>query len=103
MLIGIIASWPKRRTRDLQSVGPYKIQEMLGEGGMGKVYLAEHSLLCRPTAIKILSGDKDDFSVLMRFEREVQLASQLTHPNTISIYDLWPQRAWFLLLCDGVY
>ena len=61
--------------------------EVLGESGMGKVYLAEHSLLCRPTAIKILSAENTDLSVLMRFEREVQLASQLTHPNTISIYD----------------
>jgi serine/threonine-protein kinase len=61
--------------------------EVLGEGGMGKVYLAEHSLLCRPTAIKILSAENTDLNVLMRFEREVQLASQLTHPNTISIYD----------------
>ena len=86
-LIGAIKSWPKRRTRDLRSVGPYKMLELLGEGGMGKVYLAEHSLLCRPTAIKILSAENTDLSVLMRFEREVQLASQLTHPNTISIYD----------------
>lgn len=39
------------------------------------------------TAIKILSGEIADLSVLVRFEREVQLASQLTHPNTISIYD----------------
>ncbi len=86
-LISSVVCWPKRRTRNLQSVGPYKMQELLGEGGMGKVYLAEHSLLCRPTAIKILSVENADLSVLMRFEREVQLASQLTHPNTISIYD----------------
>ncbi|MDX1929447.1 MAG: serine/threonine-protein kinase [Pirellulaceae bacterium] len=86
-LIGVVVSWPRRTTRGLRTVGPYKIQELLGEGGMGKVYLAEHSLLCRPTAIKILSSEITDLSVLMRFEREVQLASQLTHPNTISIYD----------------
>ncbi len=86
-LTGVFVSWPRRTTRGLRSVGPYKMQELLGEGGMGKVYLAEHSLLCRPTAIKVLSGDIADLSVLMRFEREVQLASQLTHPNTISIYD----------------
>ena len=86
-LIGVIVSWPRRRARDVRSVGPYKMQELLGEGGMGKVYLAEHSLLCRPTAIKILSAENTDLSVLVRFEREVQLASQLTHPNTISIYD----------------
>lgn len=86
-LFGVIMSWPRLPTQSVRSMGPYKIQELLGEGGMGKVYLAEHSMLCRPTAIKILSADTANLNVLMRFEREVQLASQLTHPNTISIYD----------------
>jgi eukaryotic-like serine/threonine-protein kinase len=86
-LAGVYANWPKRRPNQLQTVGPYKIQELLGQGGMGAVYLAEHSLLCRPTAIKILTKEKAELSVLIRFEREVQLASQLTHPNTIAIYD----------------
>ncbi len=86
-LVSAIAMWPKRRTNNLRSVGPYQIQELLGKGGMGAVYLAEHSLLCRPTAIKILTKENAELSVLIRFEREVQLASQLTHPNTIAIYD----------------
>jgi eukaryotic-like serine/threonine-protein kinase len=72
---------------NISDVGPYQMQELLGEGGMGRVYLAEHALLCRQSAVKVLSGNDIDLSVINRFEREVQLASQLTHPNTIAIYD----------------
>ncbi len=78
--------------RDISDVGPYQMQELLGEGGMGRVYLAEHALLCRQSAVKLLSGDGIDLNVISRFEREVQLASQLTHPNTIAIYDFGRDR-----------
>lgn len=81
-----------RRLRSISEVGPYQIQELLGEGGMGRVYLAEHALLCRQSAIKVLTKGDNDLSVISRFEREVQLASQLTHPNTISIYDFGRSR-----------
>lgn len=77
----------RSRSRELSDVGPYQVQELLGEGGMGRVYLAEHALLCRQSAVKVLSANVVDHSVISRFEREVQLASQLTHPNTIAIYD----------------
>lgn len=78
--------------KDISDVGPYQMQEVLGEGGMGRVYLAEHALLCRQSAVKLLTGDGIDLNVISRFEREVQLASQLTHPNTISIYDFGRDR-----------
>ncbi len=81
-----------RRLKSISEVGPYQIQELLGEGGMGRVYLAEHALLCRQSAIKVLTKGDNDLSVISRFEREVQLASQLTHPNTISIYDFGRSR-----------
>ncbi|MFN3191575.1 MAG: serine/threonine protein kinase [Aureliella sp.] len=77
----------QRKIRDISEVGPYEVQELIGEGGMGRVYLAEHALLCRQSAIKVLTQGVEDLSVIGRFEREVQLASQLTHPNTIAIYD----------------
>jgi len=86
----------RQRLRDVSEVGPYQIQELLGEGGMGRVYLAEHALLCRQSAIKVLTKGDTDLSIISRFEREVQLASQLTHPNTISIFDFGRSR-------DGVF
>ncbi|MEM8733660.1 MAG: serine/threonine-protein kinase [Planctomycetota bacterium] len=82
-----VSALSRRKIRDISEVGPYEVQELIGEGGMGRVYLAEHALLCRQSAIKVLTQGVEDLSVIGRFEREVQLASQLTHPNTIAIYD----------------
>lgn len=76
----------RRRLKKVERLGQYTLQEKIGEGGMGKVYRASHALLKRPTAIKLIAGDSDD-SATRRFEREVQLTSQLTHPNTINVYD----------------
>ncbi len=66
----------------------YTLRQQVGSGGMGEVYLAEHRLLKRPCAIKLIRRDKvDDSNVLLRFESEVQATAGLTHPNTIEIYD----------------
>ena len=54
---------------------------------MGKVYLARHALLRRLRAVKVLDGRQADPQTVARFEREVQVTSQLTHPNTIQIFD----------------
>jgi hypothetical protein len=70
-----------------QQLGQYTLEEKLGEGGMGAVYRGRHALLRRPTAIKVMSGAKLTDNALARFEREVQITSQLNHPNTIAIYD----------------
>ena len=71
----------------LSSVGQYTLDRKISEGGVGSVYQASHELLRRPTAIKLLRPDRRKRRDLARFEREVQLTSQLTHPNTIAIYD----------------
>jgi hypothetical protein len=68
-------------------LGQYTLEDKIGEGGIGVVYRARHVLLKRPTAIKLLKPEQVNDETLARFEREVQLASQLTHPNTIEIYD----------------
>jgi serine/threonine-protein kinase len=69
-------------------LGQYQLGEKLGEGGMGEVYLAEHQLLKRPCALKLIKPDVNTNPLaLARFEREVQSAAMLSHPNTIEIFD----------------
>jgi serine/threonine protein kinase len=71
-----------------QRLGNYVLHKEIGEGGMGKVFVAEHALMCRPSAVKVLkSSSGADRTALARFEREVRLSASLSHPNTITIFD----------------
>jgi serine/threonine protein kinase len=72
---------------EAQQIGQYKLERKLGSGGMGVVYKAHHAMLRRPTAIKMLEPDKVNEGMVERFEREVQITSQLNNPNTVAIYD----------------
>jgi tRNA A-37 threonylcarbamoyl transferase component Bud32 len=68
-------------------LGQYALVQEIGRGANGMVYRARHSLLRRPVAIKLLSPDMTNETNTARFEHEVQMTSQLTHPNTVAIYD----------------
>jgi eukaryotic-like serine/threonine-protein kinase len=70
-----------------QQLGQYTLVRKIGEGGMGVVYLAHHDLLRRPTAVKLLHPDRIGHDNMQRFEREVRHMSQLTHPNTVAVFD----------------
>ncbi|MBW3540980.1 MAG: serine/threonine protein kinase [Planctomycetes bacterium] len=73
------------RAREL---GQYRLKKLIGRGGMGQVYLAEHRLMKRPCAIKLIRPEHDgDPQALARFEREVRTAARLSHWNSIDIYD----------------
>ena len=68
-------------------LGTYRIEERLGEGGMGIVYRALDTKLNRPAAVKFLSADLADTSARRRFQREAQTASSLNHPHILTVYD----------------
>jgi hypothetical protein len=77
----------RRAALEAKRLGQYILEDRLGSGGMGAVYRAHHAMLRRPTAVKLIDPDKTTDVSIARFEREVQLTSQLNHPNTIAIYD----------------
>ncbi len=78
----------RREAVAARRLGQYRLVRKLGSGGMGEVHLAEHALLKRPCAVKLIRADRSrDPLLLERFEREVQAMAQLTHPNTVEIYD----------------
>jgi serine/threonine-protein kinase len=93
-LTTLLAAWATRviyglrkDVRDAKKLGQYMVEEKLGEGGMGTVYRAQHGLLKRPTAIKLLSPERNAPEDIDRFRREVQMTAKLRHPNTVTIYD----------------
>lgn len=78
----------RREAFKARQYGQYRLMERLGTGGMGEVYKAEHVLLKRPCAIKLIkSADEADAVAVARFEKEVKTTAKLTHWNTIEIYD----------------
>ena len=83
-----------RRLREAQELGSYHLIELLGRGGMGEVWRAEHRLLSRQAAVKLVRpevlGARDEAEariVLRRFEREAQATSVLSSPHTIQVFD----------------
>jgi serine/threonine protein kinase len=70
-------------------IGPYRILRPLGQGGMGTVFLANHTTLNRKVALKILSPQhaKDRLN-LERFQREARTAASLDHPNIVKLFDI---------------
>lgn len=95
LLVAAISTWGVHtigtlRNEALQArqIGQYRLSRILGTGGMGDVYIAEHLLLKRPCAIKVIKPRKaEEQKMLERFEREVCSTAKLTHWNTVEIYD----------------
>jgi serine/threonine-protein kinase len=78
----------RRQASEANELGQYRLTKRLGAGGMGEVYLAEHRLLRRPCAVKLIRPERvGDPRSLGLFEQEVQATAGLTHPNTVEVYD----------------
>jgi len=92
---GVLAVYGSHRIESLRHaavqarrLGQYILRKRIGCGGMGEVYLADHVLLRRPCAIKVIRRDYlQDPSMLQRFEREAQATATLTHPNVVQVFD----------------
>ena len=70
------------------TIAGYRIESLIGRGGMGTVYLAEHIGLQRKVALKILSADlADDVNFRERFVRESRMAASIEDPNIVPIYE----------------
>lgn len=77
-------SWPE----ELRQHPRYRILGVLGRGGMGTVYRAEHRLLERPVVLKVIRPDLvASTNVVQRFQREARLAARLTHPHVVAVYE----------------
>jgi predicted Ser/Thr protein kinase len=87
---------PRPDPRVGSDLGPYRIESVIGRGGMGVVYLATHAGLDRKVALKLLAPDfADDEAFRARFLRESRMAAAIDHPNIIPIYEAGE--------VDGVY
>src|SRR5258706_16293334 len=72
-----------------KNIAHYRIVRLLGEGGMGKVYLAEDAKLHRKVSLKFLSTNfTQDHERLRRFEQEARAVSALNHPNILTIHEI---------------
>lgn len=84
-------------------LGPYALLERLGEGGTGQVFKARHVKMERIVALKLIRKELlQDPEVRARFQREIQVVSQLSHPNIVHAFDAGPVGASYFLTMEYV-
>ena len=81
----------------------YEVFKHIGQGGMADVFLAVDTILNRQVAIKILRSELSTDAVsVLRFEREAQAATALTHPNIVDIYDVGDYKGHHYIVMEYV-
>ena len=99
-----------RKVQQARELGSYRLVERIGRGGMGEVWKAEHRMLARPAAIKLIRTERlmdgADGIAEERFRREADAAASLRSPHTIQLYDFGVTRArelyYVMELLDGI-
>ena len=87
-----VISFMQTKLAEATQMGSYELKELLGRGGMGEVWTAEHRLLTRPAAIKLIStkkfgGPSQGQEIVKRFKREAQATAALHSAHTINLFD----------------
>jgi len=88
--LGLLNAWQAKQLLDGRTkftLGPYRIIDSLGQGGMGHVFKAEDPILKRVVAIKVLPRDKSTPEAIANFTREIQALSSLNHPKLVRAVD----------------
>ena len=81
-----------------RTLGDYRVEELIGRGGMGAVYRAEHLGHRRVVALKVLpDSGAQDAAARQRFQREIKIALQLEHPNIVPVYDAGYEEGIFYI------
>jgi tRNA A-37 threonylcarbamoyl transferase component Bud32 len=94
------AAWGNRHRGEVIA-GKYELEEVLGEGGMGTVYRAQHLALKQPVAIKMMHAELSGTEKYrQRFTREARVSSMLQHPNAVRVYDFGEHQGSLYLVME---
>src|SRR5258708_35101765 len=88
-----------------QSLGQYKVMELIGTGGMARVYKGYQSSLARFVAIKAISShvhNERDNTSLQRFTTEARVIARLTHPNIVPVHDYGEDKGWAFIVMEYI-
>jgi len=103
--LGRLNSWQAEQLkvgRAKFTLGPYQIIDAIGQGGMGRVFRAEHRLMGRVVAIKVLPRDRSTPDAIASFTREIRAQAQFDHPNLVRAYDAGHDGNVYFLVTEFV-
>jgi serine/threonine protein kinase len=103
--LGQLNFWQSRQLlegRKRFNLGPYRILDSLGRGGMGQVFKCEHDILRRAAAIKVLPREKATPEAIANFQREIQAQAKLDHPNLVRALDAGQDGNVFYMVAEYV-
>ncbi len=103
--LGKLNRWQAQNLRraDVKfQLGPYRLIDFLGQGGMGEVYKAEHSIMGRAVAVKVLPSHKSTPEAIASFAREIRTQAQLDHENLVRAYDAGHDKNVHFLVTEYV-
>lgn len=103
--MGRLNLWQAKQLRDGRTrftLGPYRIIDSLGRGGMGQVFKGEHQVLGRIVAIKVLPREKSTEEAVSNFRREIRAQARLDHPNLVRALDAGEDASVHFLVTEYV-